>query len=181
MKRYLRYSVPLILFALIAVFLGWGLRDGYDPKFIPSPLIGKSIPSFSLPTVEQADTRVTEKDLLGKVYLLNVWATWCVSCRAEHATLVQLARTGKLEIIGISWKDERNKAERWLNQLGNPYSINLFDAKGRTAIDLGVYGAPESFLIDSKGVIRYKVAGVVTDKLLKETILPLAEQLRTEG
>lgn len=181
MNRYLRYSVPLILFVLIASFLGWGLRKDYDPKHIPSPLIGKSIPSFSLSTVEQADTRVTDKDLLGKVYLLNVWATWCVSCRAEHATLVQLARTGKLEIIGISWKDERPKAERWLRQLGNPYSINLFDEKGRTAIDLGVYGAPESFLVDRKGIIRYKVAGVVTDKLLEETILPLVEQLKTEG
>jgi cytochrome c biogenesis protein CcmG/thiol:disulfide interchange protein DsbE len=181
MNRYLRYSIPLVLFILIAFFLAWGLRKDYDPKFIPSPLLGKSIPSFSLPTVEQADTVITNKDLLGKVYLLNVWATWCVSCRAEHATLVQLSRTGKLEIIGISWKDERDKTQRWLRQLGNPYSINLFDEKGRTAIDLGVYGAPESFLVDRKGVIRYKVAGVVTEKLLEETLLPLAEQLKTEG
>ena len=181
MNRYIRYSIPLLIFAVIATFLAWGLREGYDPKHIPSPLIGKQIPPFSLPTVEQAETFITEKDLLGDVYLLNVWATWCVSCRAEHETLVKLSRTGKVNVVGLSWKDERNKAQVWLRQLGNPYSVNLFDEKGRTAIDLGVYGAPETFLVDSKGIIRYKYAGPVTPTLLEETILPLVEQLKTKG
>ncbi|MCU7829470.1 MAG: DsbE family thiol:disulfide interchange protein [Candidatus Thiodiazotropha sp. (ex Monitilora ramsayi)] len=181
MNRYLRYSIPLIIFVVIALFLGWGLRQDYDPKHIPSPLIGKSIPTFSLPSLEQAETVISDKDLLGNVYLLNVWATWCVSCRAEHETLVQLARTGKVDIIGLNWKDERDKAEVWLRQLGNPYSVNIFDKKGRTAIDLGVYGAPETFLVDSQGIIRYKHAGPVTMQLVNDTILPIVEQLKSKG
>ncbi|MCU7915063.1 MAG: DsbE family thiol:disulfide interchange protein [Candidatus Thiodiazotropha sp. (ex Gloverina cf. vestifex)] len=181
MNRYLRYSIPLIIFVVIALFLGWGLRHDYDPKHIPSPLIGKSMPTFSLPSLEQADTVISDKDLLGNVYLLNVWATWCVSCRAEHETLVQLARTGKVDIIGLNWKDERDKAEVWLRQLGNPYSVNIFDKKGRTAIDLGVYGAPETFLVDSQGIIHYKHAGPVTMQLINDTILPIVEQLKSKG
>ncbi len=179
MNRYLRYSVPLVIFAVIAAFLFKGL--GMNPREIPSPLIGKSVPAFSLPSLEQADTTITDKDLLGKVYLLNVWATWCVSCRAEHETLVQLARSGKVDIVGLNWKDERAKANVWLNKLGNPYSVNIFDQKGRTAIDLGVYGAPETFLVDSKGVIHYKHAGPVTHKLFNETLLPMVERLKSEG
>ncbi|MCU7810145.1 MAG: DsbE family thiol:disulfide interchange protein, partial [Candidatus Thiodiazotropha sp. (ex Notomyrtea botanica)] len=138
-------------------------------------------PAFSMPSLEQAETLITDKDLLGNVYLLNVWATWCVSCRAEHETLVQLARTGKVDIIGLNWKDERDKAEVWLRQLGNPYSANIFDKKGRTAIDLGVYGAPETFLVDSQGIIHYKHAGPVTMELVNNTILPLVEQLKSKG
>jgi len=181
MNRYLRYSIPLVILAAIASVFAWGLRGGYDPREIPSPLIGKSIPTFSLPSLEEPDTLISEKDLLGKVYLLNVWATWCVSCRAEHHTLVQLARRGKVDIVGVNWKDERNKADLWLKQLGNPYIVNIFDEKGRTAIDLGVYGAPETFLVDRKGVIRYKHPGPVTKKLIDETLLPLVEQLKSEG
>jgi cytochrome c biogenesis protein CcmG, thiol:disulfide interchange protein DsbE len=179
MNRYLRYSVPLLVFAVIAVFLYKGL--GMNPREIPSPLIGKSVPQFSLPSLEQADTQISNKDLLGKVYLLNVWATWCVSCRAEHQTLVQLSRTGKVDIVGLNWKDDRSKAQNWLRQLGNPYLVNIFDKKGRTAIDLGVYGAPETFLVDSQGVIRYKYAGPVTHKLFNSEILPLIEELKNKG
>lgn len=181
MNRYLRYSIPLLLFVLIASFLAWGLKKDYDPRHIPSPLIGKSVPSFSLPSLEQADTMVTDKDLLGKVYLLNVWATWCISCRAEHSTLVEIARSGKVDFVGLNWKDERDKADVWLRQLGNPYMVNIFDKEGRTAIDLGVYGAPETFLVDSEGVIRYKYAGPITKDLFNETILPLVEQLKSKG
>ncbi|MCU7846020.1 MAG: DsbE family thiol:disulfide interchange protein [Candidatus Thiodiazotropha sp. (ex Monitilora ramsayi)] len=179
MKSYLRYSIPLVIFAVIAGFLYKGL--GMNPREIPSPLIGKSIPTFSLPSVEQAETTITEKDLLGNVYLLNVWATWCASCRAEHETLVQLSRSGKIDIVGLNWKDERDKAEVWLRQLGNPYTVNIFDKKGRTAIDLGVYGAPETFLVDSQGIIHYKHAGPVTMELINETIMPIVEQLKSKG
>ncbi|MEJ2611263.1 MAG: DsbE family thiol:disulfide interchange protein [Candidatus Thiodiazotropha sp.] len=179
MNRYLRYSVPLLVFAVIAAFLFKGL--GMNPREIPSPLIGKSVPEFSLPTVENAETLVSNKNLLGRVYLLNVWATWCVSCRAEHQTLVRLARTSKVEIIGLNWKDERNKAQAWLQQLGNPYSINLFDKKGRTAIDLGVYGAPETFVVDSKGIIQYKYAGPVTMSLFNKKLLPIINELKGNG
>ena len=181
MNRSLRFAIPLVLFFLIAAFLAWGLRKDYDPRHIPSPLIGKSVPAFSLPSLEQADTVITDKDLLGKVYLLNVWATWCISCRAEHPTLVELARSGKAEFVGLNWKDDREKADTWLRQLGNPFSVNIFDKEGRTAIDLGVYGAPETFLVDKQGIIRYKYAGPITRDLFNETILPLIEQLKSKG
>lgn len=181
MNRYLRYSIPLLVFVLIASFLAWGLKRDYDPRHIPSPLLGKSIPEFLLPTVESPDTMVKSADLQGKVYLLNVWATWCVSCRAEHETLVHLSRSGKIDIIGLNWKDERDKAQVWLRQLGDPYSVNIFDKKGRTAIDLGVYGAPETFLVDSKGIIHYKHAGPLTMQLFNETLLPMIEDLKRKG
>jgi cytochrome c biogenesis protein CcmG, thiol:disulfide interchange protein DsbE len=181
MNRSLRFTIPLVLFILVAVFLAWGLREGYDPRHIPSPLIGKSVPAFSLPSLEQADTKVTNKDLLGKVYLLNVWATWCISCRAEHPVLVDLARSGKVDFVGLIWKDERDKAAKWLHDLGNPYSVSILDKEGRTAIDLGVYGAPETFLVDQQGVIRYKHAGPITRELFNGTILPLIEQLKSKG
>lgn len=179
MNRYLRYSIPLVIFIVIAAFLLKGL--GMNPREIPSPLIGKSVPEFSLPSLEQAETVVTNERLLGDVYLLNVWATWCVSCRAEHQTLVELSRSGKVKIVGLNWKDERDKAQVWLRQLGNPYDINIFDKKGRTAIDLGVYGAPETFLVDSQGIIRFKHAGPVTHDLFNSQILPLIEQLKGKG
>ncbi|MCU7928789.1 MAG: DsbE family thiol:disulfide interchange protein [Candidatus Thiodiazotropha sp. (ex Dulcina madagascariensis)] len=179
MNRYLRYSIPLLIFAVIAAFLYKGL--GMNPREIPSPLIGKSVPEFSLPTVENAETMVKSENLLGKVYLLNVWATWCVSCRAEHETLVHLSRSGKVEIVGLNWKDDRDKALAWLKRLGDPYIINIFDQKGRTAIDLGVYGAPETFLVDSKGVIHYKHAGPISMELFNKTLLPMIEDLKRKG
>ncbi len=179
MKSYLRFSVPLIIFGVIAAFLFMGL--GLNPREIPSPLIGKSVPEFALPLLDKPDRQITDKDLLGKPYLLNVWATWCASCRAEHGTLVQLARTGKVAIYGLNWKDDRAKALTWLRQLGDPYAANIFDKKGRTAIDLGVYGAPETFVVDSKGIIQYKHAGPVTPQLVQDTLLPLIEKLKQEG
>ena len=179
MNRYLRYSIPLVIFGVIAAFLLKGLD--MNPREIPSPLIGKPIPAFSLPSLEQEETLITNKDLLGNVYLLNVWATWCVSCRAEHQTLVELSRSGNVDIVGLNWKDERQKAQVWLRQLGNPYMANIFDKKGRTAIDLGVYGAPETFLVDSQGIIRYKHAGPITHELFKDKFLPLIEQLNNKG
>ncbi|MCG7983848.1 MAG: DsbE family thiol:disulfide interchange protein [Candidatus Thiodiazotropha lotti] len=179
MNRYLRYSVPLIVFGIIAAFLYKGL--GMNPREIPSPLIGKSIPEFSLPSVESAQTMINDQNLKGKIYLLNVWATWCVSCRAEHDTLVHLARSGKVEIVGLNWKDERVKAQAWLQQLGDPYTVNIFDKKGRTAIDLGVYGAPETFLVDSDGIIHYKHAGPLTLGVFNETLLPMINDLKAKG
>ncbi|MBW9257598.1 MAG: DsbE family thiol:disulfide interchange protein [Candidatus Thiodiazotropha sp. (ex. Lucinisca nassula)] len=179
MNRYLRYSVPLIVFGIIAVFLYKGL--GMNPREIPSPLIGKSIPEFSLPSVESAQTMINDQNLKGKIYLLNVWATWCISCRAEHDTLVHLARSGKVEIVGLNWKDERVKAQAWLQQLGDPYTVNIFDQKGRTAIDLGVYGAPETFLVDADGIIHYKHAGPLTLGVFNETLLPMINDLKAKG
>lgn len=179
MKSRLRFAIPLIIFAIIAAFLYKGMY--MNPREIPSPLIGKKVPEFSLPLLENPDTQITDKDLLGKPYLLNVWATWCVSCRAEHETLVQLARTGLIDIYGLNWKDDRAGAQTWLRRLGNPYVASIFDQKGRTAIDLGVYGAPETFLVDSQGIIHYKHAGPVTPELINGTLLPMLEQLNKEG
>jgi cytochrome c biogenesis protein CcmG/thiol:disulfide interchange protein DsbE len=179
MNRYLRYSIPLLVFAVIAAFLLKGL--GMNPREIPSPLIGKSVPEFSLPSLEQADTQISDKDLLGKVYLLNVWGTWCVTCRAEHQTLVELAKEDKVKIVGLNWRDDRAKAQAWLRRLGNPYLFNLFDEKGRTAIDLGVYGAPETFLVDAQGIIRYKHTGEMTHGIFNREILPLIKQFRSQG
>lgn len=179
MRRYLRFLVPLAVFVGIAAFLFKGL--GMDPRAIPSPLIGKPLPTFELPRLKEASQTISNKDMLGKVVLVNVWATWCVSCRAEHQTLVQLARTGAVEIYGLNWKDDRAGALAWLRQLGDPYVANAFDQVGRTAIDLGVYGAPESFLVDAKGMIRYKYAGPLTPELLQKEILPLVEKLKAES
>jgi len=180
MKRsYLRFAIPLIVFGVIALFLFKGL--GMNQREITSPLIGKSVPSFSLPLLQQPETRISNKDLLGKPYLLNVWATWCVSCRAEHAHLVTLANTHQIDIYGIDWKDERPAALNWLQRLGNPYQAVAFDKVGRTAIDLGVYGAPETFVVDRHGKIRYKLAGPVSPELIDETLLPLIAKLKKEG
>ncbi|KRT56406.1 DsbE family thiol:disulfide interchange protein [endosymbiont of Ridgeia piscesae] len=179
MGRYLRFLIPLAIFAVIAAFLFKGLD--MNPREIPSPLIGKQVPEFSLPSLRDPAVMISDKDLRGKVYLLNVWATWCVSCRAEHKTLVQLSRMDQVEIYGLNWKDDRAGALTWLQQLGDPYMANIFDKKGRTAIDLGVYGAPETFVVDANGIIRYKYAGPLSIELIREQILPLVKKLKQEG
>jgi cytochrome c biogenesis protein CcmG/thiol:disulfide interchange protein DsbE len=178
MRRYLRYLLPLFLFIGLVAFLLKGLD--MNPRDIPSPLIGKPVPSFNLPMLKAPEQTITEEAFANRVVLLNVWATWCVSCRAEHRTLVQLARTGKVDIYGLNWKDDRVGALTWLRELGDPYVANAFDPVGRTAIDLGVYGAPETFVIDKKGIIRYKHAGPLSMPLLQEKILPLVAQLNAE-
>ena len=179
MGRYLRYLVPMILFGGIAVFLFKGLH--INPRVVPSPLIGKPAPEFTLPRLKAAQETISSQELLGKVYLFNVWATWCVSCRAEHALLVQLARSGTVDIYGLNWKDNRDDALVWLQQLGDPFVANAFDETGRVAIDWGVYGAPETFVVDAKGVIRFKYAGPLSAELVNDTILPLVRKLEAEG
>ncbi|MDQ7075069.1 MAG: DsbE family thiol:disulfide interchange protein [Gammaproteobacteria bacterium] len=174
-----RYFLPLGVFVLIAFFLGVGLT--LDPKEVPSPFIGKPAPEFSLPRLDNAQQNLSPKDMQGQVWLLNVWATWCVSCRAEHALLVDLSRRNLLPIVGLNYKDDNGEAQRWLQRLGNPYYANAVDADGRVAIDWGVYGAPETFVIDKKGIVRYKHIGPVTRQSLNETLLPLIAQLKGEA
>jgi len=176
MTRFLRYLVPLAIFFVLVVFLYRGLS--LDPKLIPSPLIGKAMPQFVLPRLQEPDATISDKDLLGKVSIVNIWASWCVSCRAEHEVLLRLAQTGKVDIYGLNYKDDRANAQRWLSQLGNPYIVNAFDADGRTGIDWGVYGAPETFVIDSKGIIRYKQVGPLTVDILNTKIYPLLKELQ---
>lgn len=177
MRRSLRYLVPLALFAVLVGFLYRGLS--IDPKLVPSPLVDKPAPAFTLSSLKDPSHTISNADLLGKVSLFNVWATWCVSCRAEHSVLVQLAKTGQVDIYGLNYKDNRAQAQRWLEQLGDPYVANAFDADGRVGIDWGVYGAPETFVIDSAGIIRHKHIGPLTVEIVNEEILPLVNKLKS--
>lgn len=176
MGKTLKYFLPLAVFIGIALFLFIGL--GMDPRLVPSPLIGKPAPQFSLPTLEDPNKTLAVKDLQGKVALLNVWATWCVSCRAEHPVLMQLAKQGEVAIYGLNYKDTRPEAQQWLKFYGNPYVANAFDAEGRVGIDWGVYGTPETFVIDAKGAVRYKHVGPLSEEVLTKKILPLVRDLK---
>ncbi len=175
MKRVL---LPLAVFLLIAGFLAVGLK--LDPREVPSPLIGKPAPAFELPVLEQPDKRFMPADMRGKVWLLNVWASWCVSCREEHPVLVDFAKKGLLPVLGLNYKDRTEDAQRWLKQFGNPYQLSAVDADGRIGIDYGVYGVPETYLIDGEGVIRFKQIGPLTQAVLDEKVLPLAKALNNK-
>jgi len=174
-----RFLIPLVIFVVLVVFLAVGLNR--DPKLVPSPLIDKPAPEFSLPRLHHPEQRIGKQDMLGKVWILNVWASWCVSCRAEHQVVKRLAATGAVEIVGLDYKDQRADALRWLETLGNPYTATAVDGKGDVGIDFGVYGVPESFLIDKQGVIRYKQIGPLTDQAVAEKVLPLVKKLQAEG
>jgi cytochrome c biogenesis protein CcmG/thiol:disulfide interchange protein DsbE len=172
-----RYLIPAAIFAMVVIFLAIGLN--LDPRKVPSPLIGKPTPNFSLTRLKEPGTPFSQDNLKGKVSLLNVWATWCVSCRAEHQVLMALADSGKVDIYGLNYKDKRQDALRWLQMYGDPYIANAFDENGRVGIDWGVYGTPETFLIDSQGIIRHKVIGPITAEILQNELLPMIEQLQT--
>jgi cytochrome c biogenesis protein CcmG/thiol:disulfide interchange protein DsbE len=175
MGRY----VALGLFLVLLIFLGVGLT--LNPREVPSPLIGKPAPTFSLPTVADAAKSVGTGDLRNQVTLVNVWASWCVSCRQEHPLLVELSRKGTVPIYGLNYKDTRPDALRWLAALGNPYVASAFDEDGRVGIEWGVYGVPETFVIDRQGIIRHKHTGPVTPEAWEKTLLPLIQQLQSSG
>ena len=166
---------PLAAFAVLAAFLAAGLT--LKPREIPSPLVGKAAPGFSLPELHAADHVISPDHLKGRVWLLNVWASWCASCRVEHPHLLDLATSGAIPVYGLDYKDTRDAGMEWLRRYGNPYVASAYDADGRAGIDWGVYGVPETFLIDSAGVIRYKHIGPLTPEVIKGTILPLARKL----
>jgi cytochrome c biogenesis protein CcmG/thiol:disulfide interchange protein DsbE len=170
-----RFLIPLAIFAAIVGILGVGLT--LDPREVPSPLIDKPAPAFNLPQLEQPSKTISQKDMLGKVWLLNVWASWCVSCREEHSTILELARSGVVPVLGLNYKDERADGIAWLARLGNPYQISAYDRDGRIGIDYGVYGVPETYVIDKAGVIRYKRIGAVTPEVVRDKILPLVTEL----
>ena len=172
MKRYL---IPLIVFVVMVGFLAVGLQ--LNPREVPSPLINKPAPAFKLPVLSDPDKSISSQDLRGKVWVLNVWASWCVACRVEHPVFVEFAKTGAVPIYGLNYKDKRDDALRWLANFGNPYQQSLSDTEGLVGIDFGVYGVPETFVIDKAGVIRLKHIGPVTPEVLKETILPLIKKL----
>ncbi|WP_293604371.1 DsbE family thiol:disulfide interchange protein [Polaromonas sp. UBA4122] len=168
--------IPLGLFIVLVVFLAIGLTR--DPHEVPSPLIGKAAPLFSAPILQAADQKFSSKDMLGKVWLLNTWASWCVACRQEHPILVEFAKTKTFPIVGLDYKDQDSDGLKWLARLGNPYDFAVTDKDGRIGIDFGVYGVPESFLIDKAGVIRYKQIGPITEDALRDKILPLVRELQ---
>lgn len=174
-----RYLLPLGLFAVLVVFLSVGLS--LDPREVPSPLVGKSAPAFSLPDLHNSQQNVSPEQYKGQVWLLNVWASWCVSCRAEHPVLNQLAEKFKLTIVGLNYKDQRGDGINWLMQRGNPYHANAYDLSGRVGIDWGVYGVPETFIIDKQGLIRYKHTGPVSWPDVNEKFMPLIKQLMKEA
>ena len=170
-----KYIVPLVIFVALGLLLAYGLK--LDPRRIPSPLIGKSLPAFSLTTVADPTRKVSRDDLHGRVYLLSVWASWCVACREEHPLLNELTSRKAVTIIGLNYKDKREDALRWLGALGNPYELSLSDQDGRLGIDLGVYGVPETFVIDKQGVIRYKQIGPMTPEVWEQKLAPLIKEL----
>ena len=170
-----RYFVPLIVFAVMMAFLAIGLQ--LKPREIPSPLIDKAAPPFSLPTLAAPEQSLSSQDLRGKVWVLNVWASWCVACREEHPLLVEMAKLNVVPIFGLNYKDKRADALGWLARFGNPYTASLSDTEGLVGIDYGVYGVPETFVIDKAGVIRHKVIGPVTAEAIRDVILPLVRKL----
>ncbi|HEX6550014.1 MAG TPA: DsbE family thiol:disulfide interchange protein [Gammaproteobacteria bacterium] len=178
-SRYLVYSLPvLVLAGLLALFMR-GLF--LNPTIVPSPLIGKPAPAFSLPRLRQSTQPITQDEFKGKVALLNVWATWCVACRDEHETLVQFAKQNIIPIYGLDYKDERQTALDWLAKEGDPYTAIAFDANGDVAINWGVYGAPETFLLDKQGIIRHKYIGPLTPAIIKNDLLPRIHRLEQES
>lgn len=164
-----RFIVPIIGFAILVVFLSIGLTR--DPTFVPSPLIGKQMPVFNLPRLGHPGQTVSDADLRGQFSVLNVWATWCVGCRQEHPVLNEIARQGQVPIYGLNWKDDQALASGWLQQLGNPYVATAFDGEGRVAIDWGVYGAPETFLIAPDGTILYRHIAPITHEVWENEFL----------
>jgi len=174
----LKYLLPVVLFFVLVGFLFDGLYK--HPSEVPSPLIGKSVPQFSLPRLSDTNT-FTDKEFLGKVSLLNVWATWCFACRQEHPVLNDLANKRLAPIYGLNYKDNASEASQYLKNYGNPYTANAFDETGRVGIEWGVYGAPETFLIDKKGIIRYKHIGPLTNDEVETKILPMIQQLKNDA
>lgn len=175
----MRNWLPLMIFGVLVVFLGIGLS--LNPREVPSPLIGKPAPDFSLPQLHQPEQSFAPANLKGQVWLLNVWASWCVSCREEHAVLNEFAQTKRVTLVGLNYKDEPADARQWLAKLGNPYQLSVSDREGKVGLDWGVYGVPETFVIDKKGVIRHKHIGPVDVKSLQEILIPMIESLKAEA
>ena len=175
----LRYLIPLALFIVLAVFLAIGLTR--DPHELKSVLINKPAPEFRVPQLKASDKMISTEDMRGKVWLLNVWASWCVACREEHPWLIKYAESGVVPIYGLNYKDRREDALATLDELGDPYVASAVDLDGRVGIDFGVYGAPETYVIDQGGTIRFKYVGPMMPDVWKEKILPVVQELNRQG
>ena len=171
-----RFLLPFGIFLVLAVFLAIGLN--LNPREVPSPLIDKAAPAFQLPQLHDTGRSLTPQDMKGKVWVFNVWASWCVACLEEHPLLVELSKRNLVPIVGLNYKDNRADALQWLQKRGDPYTLSAQDADGRVGIDYGVYGVPETYVIDKEGIIRFKRIGPVTPKVLDEQILPLVKRLQ---
>ena len=171
----IRFILPLGIVLLLALFLALGLK--LDPREVPSPLIDKPAPAFAAPALARPNEQIQRDALLGKVWVLNVWASWCVACREEHPLLVEFSKRAAVPIYGLNYKDQRADALGWLSQFGNPYTDSVFDGDGRIGIDYGVYGVPETFIIDRQGLIRLKHIGPLTPEVLRDKIEPLLKKL----
>jgi cytochrome c biogenesis protein CcmG/thiol:disulfide interchange protein DsbE len=171
-----KFTLPLIGFIGLVALLAVGLN--LNPREVPSPLVGKPAPAFTLPQLHDPNAEFSPKDMLGKVWLFNVWASWCVSCRAEHPVIVDyVKRPDAVPVIGLNYKDKRDDGQRWLARFGDPYLLSAFDLDGRVGINYGVYGVPETYLIDKQGTIRFKQIGPITPQVLQEKIIPLIKEL----
>ena len=173
--KSLKFIVPLALFVVLALFLWRGLS--LNPREVPSPLIGKPAPAFALPKLGEPGTTIKREDLLGKVWVLNVWASWCAPCREEHPLVIAFAKRSGVPVYGLNYKDQTAAATGWLAQLGNPYAATLVDADGRVGIDWGVYGVPETFVVDKAGIIRYKHIGPLNEEAIRTKLEPLVKGL----
>ena len=171
-----KFLVPLVLFFVLVGFLAVGLKR--DPHEVPSPLVNKAAPTFNIAQLQQADAKFSPESLKGQVWLFNVWASWCVACRQEHPVLMEFSRAHAVPLIGLDYRDQRKDALGVLQRQGNPYDLTAFDADGRVGIDYGVYGVPESYVIDKAGVIRYKHIGPITSDALETIIMPLINELK---
>lgn len=176
---YWLYCIPVALFFMLAAFLYLGL--GSNPRLIPSPLIGKTIPDFSLPKLREPDQFLQAGDLKGDINLFNIWATWCVSCRREHPVLMAIAASKEVNIYGLFYKDEPELGENWLDKHGDPYQANVIDIDGRIGIDFGVYGTPETFIIDKQGIVRHKHTGPLSWDDWQQVLLPIIKGLQQES
>lgn len=176
MSRSLRFLIPLAVFAVLVGFLYVGL--GLNPREVPSPLIGKPAPAFSLPRLDDPQQSLRREDFLGKPWVLNVWASWCAPCREEHPLVIDLARRhAALPIVGLNYKDRPGDARTWLQRLGDPYARTLIDFDGKAGIDFGVYGVPETFVIDAQGIVRFKHVGPLTASVVQKKLEPLLKEL----
>jgi len=166
-------------FIALVVVLAVGLR--LNPREVPSPLIGKPAPPFELPLLNEPDKRFSQKDMLGKVWIMNVWASWCPPCLVEHPVVTRIAQSGLAPVVGLNYKDTRDEALPWLKRNGDPYQLIVFDANGRIGIDYGVYGVPETYVIDRQGIIRYKHIGPLTADVVQKKVEPLVKELNSGG
>jgi len=173
-----RFLIPFGLFIVVVGFLAVGLT--LNPRELPSPLVGKAAPEFSLPQLHDPGKVISSNELKGKVWLLNFWASWCGGCKEEHPVLIRMAQSGEVPIYGMDYKDQRSEALAWLREWGNPYSVVAVDELGRVGINYGVYGVPETYVIDKAGVIRYKQIGPIREDILEKKILPLVRELQKQ-